>query len=202
MKITFCSDVHGKFEELNKLLDKTKDHPFVQLGDLGIGFKNNPKSFPNNFHFIRGNHSNPAECKTYPNYLGDFGYNEKLNLFFVGGAWSIDWEMRKEGVSWWPDEELSMKQCNDALEFYEKIKPKYMISHDAPNKVKEEILSKMVLGGYKAEPTRTGQLLTAMFDIHQPKIWCFAHYHVYFRKIINGTEFICMPELGTINLNL
>ncbi|MGY8690848.1 MAG: hypothetical protein ACKVHP_24310 [Verrucomicrobiales bacterium] len=42
----------------------------------------------------------PLVCRSNPRYLGEFGFSED-GLFWLSGAWSIDWQLRTEGVSWW-----------------------------------------------------------------------------------------------------
>ena len=100
--LTFLGDVHGKFNQI----------PYHQLGtgltvcvgDLGIGFPNqDPPVIPAHFRFIRGNHDNPEVCRQHPNYLGEYGFLQNPDLFFVGGADSIDKSHRTPGGDWWPD---------------------------------------------------------------------------------------------------
>ena len=126
MKVHFLGDIHGDFGELTKIADnvskKYGDIPMLQLGDMGIGFipyvnkhtgkvcGGDPESLPENLFFFAGNHDNREKCKTYPNYLGDFGYNEKLKIFFISGAWSIDMLQRTPGLDWWYNEQLDYSQ--------------------------------------------------------------------------------------------
>lgn len=197
MKLTIIGDAHGKFKGLNSLL-KDRTNPTIQIGDMGLGFdKNDPKEFASHLYFIRGNHDDPEVCCQFPNYLGDFGYNKFLNIFFVSGAWSIDQSFRIPFVSWWPDEELSLPQCSDVLALWDKVKPDYVITHDGPGVATQRILHK--LGGVPI-PTRMGQLFDQMWSYHKPKMWIFGHYHYRFQEKINGTDFYCVPELGVLNI--
>lgn len=206
MQITFIADAHGKFTELNHKIERHIQHNrVVQCGDMGLGFKWNDLSrkFPKNFYFIRGNHDNPETCRTFSNYLGDFGYNKELNLFFIGGAWSIDQNLRKEGVSWWRDEELNWEQCQQCVELYNQIKPDYVISHDCPQEIGDIILNKLLIGSMEARhKTKTSQLLSQLFQDHKPKFWIFGHWHLDFDMEILGTRFICQKELGEKTFDL
>jgi len=203
-------DIHGQFHILQKILDMNKD-TVIQLGDLGIGFpakKINPLSFFDlnqpytisyltNFEherlkFLRGNHDSPKLCKKHPNYLGDYGMFN--NMFFVSGAWSIDREFRKEGVDWWADEELSIIKLNKMLTLYEKEKPEIVITHDCPQRILSIMYSQI-------HPTRTGQALDSMMDIHLPKYFYFAHHHKSFTYVYkNICTFQCLNsnEVTTI----
>ena len=82
-KALMISDVHGKFPDLQKIIDENQDKVIFQLGDLGVyKHTNYPHDFGKNFNFIRGNHSDPDLCYAHKNYLGDFGYIEKYDLFY------------------------------------------------------------------------------------------------------------------------
>jgi hypothetical protein len=41
-----------------------------------------------------------------------------------------------------------------------------------------------------------------MFDIHQPKEWCFGHYYVDKQLEWDRTLFTCVAELGTYELRI
>ena len=204
-------DVHGEFERLKKLIYAAKD-TVLQLGDLGIGFPRqvvNPAFFIDNtapymlntitdfqwdrrkFVFIRGNHDNPAVCVVHKNYLGNFGVFK--DMFYMSGAWSIDRAYRKEGVDWWPEEELEMAQCYDALEMYKSVKPDIVLTHDCPTSILTRIHSHPF-------ETRTGQLLQTMLDEHKPKHWFFAHHHVSWQEKVNGVNFKCLNCLEAVRI--
>ena len=59
---------------------------------------------------------------------------------------------------------------NHALALYERTKPRIVLTHDCPLEVTKEM-------GLRVIPSRTSQLLSAMFAIHQPSMWLFGHYH-------------------------
>ena len=204
MRITFIGDVHGHFKPLQKIIDG-RPGAIVQVGDMGLGFPGYQILFlESRVRFIRGNHDNPEACRKHPNYLGDYGYDPTLNLFFVSGAWSIDQNLRLQGRDWWPDEELSMAQCSEVLTLWDKIKPDYVVTHEGPQEATYRILTKLLLpgSGQSIRLTRTGQLLDQMLAYHRPKLWLFGHWHVAFDEEINGTRFVCLPELAPLTLEL
>lgn len=229
MKITFIGDVHGKTPQLERLLDVEKGGLSFQVGDMGLGFKGVKlrERDTKYFQFIRGNHDSPAACEAHPNYAGDYTYYPETGLYALGGAWSIDWEWRVEGVSWWRDEELSAEELNRALDLYVKTKPKYVVTHEAPTIVAYNMLYSLILPpatqydkdnpcyipdkgpAYKEYKnkvgfanTRTSQVLQQMFDVHQPREWIFGHYHLDKSFEINGTKFTCVAELSKYTLEV
>jgi hypothetical protein len=40
-----------------------------------------------------------------------------------------------------------------------------------------------------------------MFEAHKPKLWIHGHWHVSRMNMYEGTVFICLPELGTIDID-
>ena len=192
--IRIIGDVHGlisKYQALTAAADRS-----IQIGDMGLGFKDvNLEPSPHH-KFFRGNHDSPQSCRNHPNYLGDFGYDAALGLFWFSGADSIDRHLRREGVSWWRDEELSVTQFEEALELYERVKPRVVLSHDGP----QAFIA--VLFGIKSR-SRTRQALQAAYELWQPELWLFGHHHVMREfQSPEGTLFMCLPSLGWIDVPL
>jgi len=140
-----CGDTHGKFKEFKKIAVTNSDKLIVQIGDFGLGFhgESTVPTFPPNALFFRGNHDNPAVCKIHPNYMGDYGSKiiEDRKVFWMGGAWSIDYKYRREGLSWWRDEELSLPELDTVMEQYLDFKPEIMITHDVCSVFAKKLLS-------------------------------------------------------------
>lgn len=202
-KILLIGDVHGKALKLENILIKNPDYDYIiQLGDLGIGFNNaldfvfEHKIFSySNFYFIRGNHDSPKKCFTYDNYLGNYGvFNKKI--FYISGAYSIDQNLRTEGIDYWNDEELSYEQSLNVLRLYIKTKPQIVISHTCPESMIEE------LSFYKIGKSRTQQLLQIMFEKWQPKLWVFGHFHKSWNKTIDGCKMQCLNEMEVLNIDV
>jgi predicted phosphodiesterase len=200
MQQLFLGDIHGQFHRIESTLRRFEKVPdwknLYQVGDFGLGFQHpdrEPKFMGERVHFIRGNHDDPKRCGAHPNYLGDYGYQK--GIFYVGGAWSIDWACRMIGRDWWPDEELSLPQLNNAIELYRKIKPKVVMSHTCP-----ESIVGLLSGSHKIySGQRTEAALQSMLDIHRPETWVFGHWHFPFDRVIGGTRFVClMPNEAKI----
>lgn len=173
MNFIFLGDVHGNINRCIEVATYNVDSKIIQIGDLGIGFIPNDilaTYLPTNFHFFVGNHDNREKAKELPHCLGDYGEAFKGKFFFVSGANSIDRHHRIEGVSWWPDEELSYKQAEDCLNKWENSKCDILVSHDVPQSFAE---SYMLI--YDTCITRT--LLERMIEIRKPKMVIYGHHH-------------------------
>lgn len=183
----FIGDVHGKWSELNKIITEHPDKDIFQVGDLGFHnfneFKPSEKT-----RWIRGNHDNPAISVNHPNYLGDYGFWKEKEIFFVGGAWSIDQYYRVPGVSWWEDEELSYTELQSMIQLYREIRPKIVVTHDCPNIVRKKIFN-------ISKGSKTSNALDVIFEINQPELWIFGHHHKSINVKIDNTRFRCLAEL-------
>jgi hypothetical protein len=208
-KIIFLGDIHGEFNIIFNVCKKYPKYSVISIGDVGLGFpkiinfhtgkpfKQDPKKFPNNFKFIRGNHCNPIVSKLYPNYLGDYGYNKELDLFFISGAWSIDVNLRIPGEDWWYEEELDYPELQKAIDLYKKIKPKIVVSHTCPS-----VIARIICPPPEYYGSKTESALGYMFNEHKPKYWIFGHWHREWQKNILGTEFICLDINQTVTLDI
>ncbi len=205
--IRFIGDIHGKLGEYEMLLDADET---VQIGDFGYGWFNDyRKSKIAGWHtqpllgthrFIRGNHDSPRECEEAPGWIKDGHFDKERSIMYVGGAWSIDWAGRTEGVSWWRDEELSGGELMRIHNEYVQNKPRIMVTHDAPDDAILELFEfPNFFGDFTS--TRTSGALNAMFSVHQPDLWIFGHWHLHRDKRIRGTRFICLEELQSADVD-
>ncbi len=213
--IRFIGDVHGKFRRYKTLLDNSP-YPTIQVGDMGVGFRRWPHGEPKQnppydamvagrHRFIRGNHDNPAACSRHSQHITD-GTIEG-SMMFVGGGFSIDRAYRVEGFSYWTDEELDQSYLDVLIDDFSKTKPSIMVTHDTVESVAAMILATIPHvgnGQMKMDPrfaSRTRVAFERMFAAHKPKLWIFGHWHVPFDYLHEGCRFICLPELGTVDIN-
>lgn len=204
MRITVIGDVHGKTHIYQKMLrQKFAGQRTVQLGDMGIGFPGTPGLHKDimgeNHTWFRGNHDDPEKCRATVGYKGDYGYDDHDSLFWLAGAYSIDYMWRVPGRSWWWDEELSWSELDKALDLYIQSKPRFVVSHEAPGSVATWLLT-MVAPGFRPEKivtTRTGQAMDRMLDAHKPEQWVFGHYHTDRTFDLKGVKYTCVNELST-----
>lgn len=208
MSIKIIGDVHGKTGDYKRIVQNMQPgQRSIQVGDMGLGFRGVVLHEMSDDHkFFRGNHDDPAKCRASRYYLGDWGYSEKDSLFWIAGAFSIDRAWRTPMETWWPDEELSYPELADAIMLYEQVKPKYVLSHEAPAAAASILLAKLMGPYFTAKAdcanSRTSVALQTMLDLHQPKEWVFGHYHVSDQFIFRNTKFTCVPELGVYDLEI
>ena len=210
-KIRFVGDLHGHLYEFKLVVENTPKEidKIIQVGDFGIGFGQsdywheslNDYMIENNIYFIRGNHDNPAMCKTMKSWIQD-GIIED-DVMFVGGAWSIDRQWRTKDYDWWEDEELSHERLYMITHVYNYVQPRVMVTHDCPLSVSEELFIKRgkSFSGTQYR-TRTGAAFQEMFEMHKPKLWIFGHWHCDVDEVIDGTRFICLNELSYADIDL
>ena len=194
--IRFIGDVHGglsghmeRYEALTQDCERS-----VQVGDFGAGFTNLPLLGPEH-RFIRGNHDNPAICASHPNWIKDGTYED--DIFYAGGAFSVDREQRIIGRDIWADEEISYEDFWAIMDYYEQCKPRIVITHDAPARV-----NSVLFPHSSRRNTRTSTALENMFEIHRPETWIFGHWHTSIDTEIGGTRFRCLDELEGYDLNI
>jgi hypothetical protein len=137
--LRLIGDAHCKRVNYLKLIEKAEYS--LQVGDLDIYHYHWLESAgvdPERHRFIAGNHDNYDLIGESPHCLGDFGVWSVPgfgDIFFVRGAWSIDFQRRTPGLDWWPEEELSEGKCAEALSLYEQVKPKIVVSHACPRNI-------------------------------------------------------------------
>ena len=95
------------------------------------------------------------------------------------------------------------------MNLYEETKPDYVLSHECPTEAVLFMLQGLIGQYFEAKrdcvQSRTAQALQLMYEIHQPKEWCFGHYHVdktFHLKPDSRTKFTCVAELSQYVLEL
>lgn len=195
--VTLIGDVHCKYNQYKKIIDTTKNKT-VQIGDFG--FKEEFDLLLNEVDcdehkILFGNHDYyPYLDNSFS--LKNYAFDSQNRIMTIRGAYSIDEYRRNEGVDWFKEEEMNHRKSNETFDFYIKNKPEIVISHCAPYQIA------LLFMQYTIEKGITMNLLQAMFDEYKPKMWIFGHYHKSFNEEIEGTRFICLPELATLDLTL
>lgn len=194
MKITVIGDVHGKYDKYYEVLrEKDRNAHTVQLGDFGFKYDTLKNLDPERHKIIGGNHDNYEKIIKIPHYLGDYGC-AKLNgvdFFFYRGAYSIDRQYRTVGIDWWSEEQLTIDHFMKARDLYREIKPDIVLTHDCP----ETVVPYLLEPNARIYQNTTSWALQELFNIHQPKIWRFGHYHKKWSMNIGNTNFRCLDEL-------
>lgn len=99
----------------------------------------------------------------------------------LGGAYSIDWKMRREGVSWWRGETITAADMYHAGDNAHGYDIDVMFTHDAPM---SDVLESMLGGaGYKNDPHSLANRanLTRVVDEVRPQTLYHGHYHQRYR---------------------
>ena len=186
-------DVHGKIDQYQQIIEKKKAKESVQVGDFG--FQREHDWFLENMDCSRhkvlfGNHDYYPYLYKEHSLATTWAYDQQRKIFYVRGAYSIDWRMRIEGVSWWKEEEIDHSDLEDVYENYCSAKPKVVITHDCTHSLAHSFFALQ-----SKVRTRTGFLLDAMFNTYEPDLWIFGHYHSSISRKIGRTTFRCLNEL-------
>lgn len=203
MTLTAIGDIHGHVKRLHEVLDAGSliDEDVLAVGDVGLGFCPviDSQFFDRPIPFIRGNHDDPAVCRSVPTFVGDYGMWR--GCFVCGGADSIDKHMRTPGADWWADEQMDPASMEECLEAYLEVKPLVVISHEAPFCLHPRLVE--VVGNSWGPPrgSATAFLLDEMLRRHRPRLWLFGHWHVSFRQEIAGTVFRGLAELEAVGFD-
>jgi len=180
----------------------TGDDCLIVCGDFGYIFYDDEKERlfldeleqkPYTVCFVDGNHENfPAICR-YPVETWNGGKVHRIRrnvlhlmrgqvfdidgktFFTMGGAYSIDRYMRKEGVSYWNEEVPDGDDYREASENLKRCghKVDYIITHTAPR----EMIMRM---GHYPDPQDmelTGFLEWIMYEVKY-KHWYCGHWHM------------------------
>lgn len=191
--IRFIGDIHADFDAYAEMIKC--DHRTIQVGDFGIGFGKEPPQMSEKDSFIRGNHDNPEMCRAHPNYIGDIVVEGEM--FFMSGAFSIDRDNRTIGRDWWDNEQLSYPSLMTAIDIYEQVKPRIVVTHDCP-----ETVARVIFKNREAPPSATARALDTMFQIHKPDIHVFGHWHTNVRQVILGTRFFCVANADALDIDI
>lgn len=187
----YIGDVHGRFSAYEAIAEEVDES--IQVGDFGIGFGEEPPFLTEGHRFIRGNHDNPEKAADYSAYLGDYGMHN--GIFFAGGGYSIDRQYLRQGIDWWPNEQLNYAQMIEAGNLYIAQKPDVVVTHMCPASVEESIFDFP-----HRYPNPTHQFLQSLLLFHIPKLWVFGHYHLGRDVRIDGCRYICLGELQYIDI--
>lgn len=195
---TAIGDAHGQYDRYVKMARK-RDRT-VQIGDLGFKYGCLENLDPEHHKIVGGNHDNYDVLPNYPHYLGDWGFHTLggTEFFFLRGAYSIDRDQRTIGIDWWSQEEIPIEGFMAAREAYRERKPRIVLTHTCPEVIAPHFLDPRY--AYRVHVTKTGFMLDELFNIHQPELWVFGHFH-YTKSITEGrTKFVCLNELETLDI--
>lgn len=179
----------------------TKDDFVIVCGDFGYLYYNNSEENvflneieerPYTLCFVDGNHENFPAIFSYPEEEWNGGKIHRVRknvihlmrgqvftiegkkIFTMGGAYSIDREMRRLGISYWEEELPSDAEYKEASKNLEKVNNEVdvVLTHTAP----KEIIYRMMKNPAREEIELSGFLEWVRYDI-KFKQWFFGHWH-------------------------
>ena len=211
-----CIDNRNRFPELPSYVEICQelesDDYSVQLGDCGFEYRDLELVDSNKNRILLGNHCNYDIAFDYPHMLGHYGVAElgPFSFFYIRGGFSLDkaYRVKHERLtgqkSWWPEEELTQKQGKDAIDMYESVKPNIVLSHDTSSGIAFLIGNPDILTAFgipRSFVGKTQSILQQCFDIHQPELHIFGHFHKDWEIILKGTHHICINERRFIDFD-
>lgn len=129
-------------------------------------------------------------------------YNiENKSFFVMGGAKSIDKESRKEGISWWKEEEPSFNEFELALSNLDLVNNQvdYILAHTCPKSVSNIYLDDIRLRSY--DDGKGDCQVARFFDEIITKVnfkefyfghwhdeWSYDKFHMLYNRIIELKE--------------
>lgn len=220
--IYVMGDVHGNWDQIIEVVPSLGDPvgaTLIQVGDFGMGFRplsdekllledlnDNLVKHNVNLLVIRGNHDDPSyftgqNIRSNIRLIADYTIEELggQTYLFVGGALSIDRELRLEGRSWWSSEgikDLTDDEWNDIAG-----KIDVVITHTAPPiappVLRESSMAvKMaslrdpsLIEDVRKENDKMQKLWKRVTEFHSPSQWFYGHFHESANAVVDGTHF-------------
>ena len=210
--VLFAGDWHGSLgqaEEAVRYAARRDVRTVFQLGDFGIwegdrrfldGLDSLLHRFGVRLFFIDGNHENFQLLYQRPlrgdgtrhirQYITHVSRGTRLDwdgvrVLALGGAPSIDVKFREPGVSWWPEETITVAEAQAAISGGE---ADLMLCHDspatAPNPITDDpagqAMAERYFGAEALQNCRNHrELLAEVTDAVKPRLLLHGHYHRY-----------------------
>ena len=199
--IYITGDTHGDndYDKLYKLRDFniTRDDTLIILGDAGICWIGELTDYYISLYerigitiiYVDGNHENFDKLETFPiveyhgalmHKISDHIYHvmrgeimeiEGYSMLCIGGAHSTDKYLRKEHYSWWPQEDISQHDIDNArcnLKKYDNFVD-LVLTHCVDSKTVEKY--------FHLSSDQNTDALSFIDEEVNYKYWFFGHYH-------------------------
>lgn len=226
-EVLVAGDFHGDLHFANRVSNTARDlgiSEIYQLGDFGIwpgefggrflkGLNKTLQENNQTLYFVDGNHEDHPQILAKP--IGKDGFREiRSNIFHIprghrfvidgkiwmglGGATSLDRKSRREGISWWPEEALTL---SDAYRAVEGGPVDVMLTHDCPAKVDIPGLSDNWDADALKDANDHRQLLAAVVNEVEPKILFHGHFHTRYDSTFWDAKIVGLASNIEIALN-
>lgn len=236
------ADLHGKIPLFDIPAPQGGEQNYLIVnGDFGFLWLNEPNEHERTqlkllerngciILFVDGNHENffrlaqlekvnmfggvvgKVSDKIYHLRRGEVYTIQGKTFFTFGGAFSIDMNVRTEGVSWWREEQPNYKEYFNAIENLKKHENKvdYIITHTAPRCMLSthdiyggrngfDGITKYGIYDEKIYSDNTTDLLDRIYEITDFKKWYFGHFHIQREDVFYDKRFVaCYDELTKI----
>jgi len=159
-EIRFCDGNHEDHDALRKLAPQSSREP-VEVG-------------PSVFYHPRGS---------------TFTLPDGRVVLFVGGAKSVDWRDRDQGIDWFPEEILLPEDLPEKLPAADIV-----ISHTAPASLpiaRDD--GRDPRWDHSPDPSR--EVLDRVFEEVRPHWWYFGHFHKFRRGVIEDCRWVRRGKL-------
>lgn len=166
--------------------------------------------------FIDGNHENFSNLKSFPTeekfgaevsklddsiywlHRGNIYTVRGKKFFAFGGAVSLDKKRRREGLSWWRDEEPSYAEIDQAYSNLDKVNYEvdYVLTHTAPSIVIQKAIGFNDPSFHLFNDSATN-FLDQISEKIKCNLWFFGHLHVDFVSYGLRKQYVGMMEMFT-----
>jgi len=135
-------------------------------------------------------------------FKGNFGDTVVKDFISLGGANSIDYKTRKEGLSWWREESITYGDIDTTINAGH---ADFMFCHELPDGVNLNSVRKSWQSGWDTDElfySEAGRkMLRIAVDYVKPGILFHGHHHVFHDSVDTLTDFEDKPySLRTIGL--
>lgn len=209
MKILVTGDIHNQFNDLNTIINKKRPDIVICCGDFGY-WPNWPNSQKlsdikpqgSKIYWIDGNHDDHwslRDRKTdelekdiiYKPRGSTLKLDDGRNIFFMGGADSIDKHLRREGIDWFREEIIMQRDMLNIPDEEVDI----FITHTCPEELLDDLIK--FYPEKNCEPSNIA--LSELWKHYKPELWIFGHWHHYTEGVLFGTKWhaLSYPREGS-----
>lgn len=230
-RVLVAGDWHGRtahavsvIRAARRLLDREREPLVIQLGDFGLWPGAAGRAYVNTLErecaelgvavwFVDGNHDDATQLHRFDpgqNLGGSITHLPRgwrwewhgRTWLALGGAVSLDKAVRREGVSWWPEEEITGKQAEKVIA---DGPAEVLLSHDCPSGVVHTFPPPPSFWDLAdlARNDRHRERLQGVVDAVQPRWLLHGHLHRSYQLTtdfgygpVEVTGLDCDPESG------
>ena len=205
-KILIVGDIHAQVPDLNQLINRKKPELVICCGDFGywphfgcdltdIKLQGTEKIL-----WCDGNHEDfwsldkRESDEIVPGVVymprgSTYTLPDGRTIMFMGGALSIDQDMRIFGKDWFPEETITQKDMRNLPD----KKIDIFITHTCPTSLVDRL--KLFYIDKNTEPSNAA--LDKLWEIYKPEQWYFGHWHQYQEGLYNDiTKWYCLSAAG------